>query len=97
MATSLGGFLQKMLHPTKKPPKFQAISLRRFGALILPRFSLGKISTTPTASRFSPLRMTYSGFVLLSSLKADNLMEGGNRHEIAKNLFTPSFVSILLF
>ena len=46
-----------------KPPNLQAISHRRYRSSVLPRSSLGKTSTPKTASRFSPLRMTYRSFI----------------------------------
>ena len=53
----------------QKPPKLVAISLRRFGALVLYRI-VAASGSLPQQNfdyakrrRFSPLRMTYSGFV----------------------------------
>ena len=42
---------ESMLHSKQKPPKLQAISLRRIGALVFPRYSLRKTSTTCSALR----------------------------------------------
>ena len=60
---------QRNVTSVQKPPKLRAISLRRFGALVLPRSSLGKTSTAKTASRFSSLRMTGWFIVLLLSIE----------------------------
>ena len=52
-----------------KPPKLVRRSLRRIRASVLLRYSLRKTSTSQTAPRFSPLRMTYSGFVWVLSVR----------------------------
>ena len=63
MATNFGGLLVECYIYCRKPPKLQAISLRRYRSLVLLRYSLRKTSTSQTALRFASLRMTYRIFI----------------------------------
>ena len=68
LLTSFGGFLTGCYICFGKPPKLVRRSHRRSRSSVLLRYSLRKTSTTKSRAIFS-LRMTYSGFVWVLSVR----------------------------